>query len=225
MRRGGASRVVMDRAIPFIRDAVSAGEPFFAVIWFHAPHAPVVAGPDYLARYEGHGDAAHYYGAVTEMDEQIGRVLEALAESGRADNTIIVYTADHGLSVGSHGLLGKQSVYEHAMGAPLIFAGPGIPHGETHALTYLYDLMPTLLDQAGVDIPAGVEGKSLRPLWEGKSESVRDSVYLTYENKMRAVSDGRWKLIRYPLIDRDGNVYAGETIPRALKKFERRSGS
>lgn len=146
---------------------------------------------------------AEYYGMITHMDAQIARVLEALEASGQADNTIVVFTADHGLAVGSHGLLGKQSVYEHAMGAPLVIAGPGIPKGQSGALTYLYDLMPTLLDAAGVDVPEGVEGESLRPVWEGRSEAVRESLYLTYENKMRAVTDGRWKLIRYPPIDRE----------------------
>ena len=146
---------------------------------------------------------AEYYGMITHMDDQIGRVLEALERSGRADNTLVVFTADHGLAVGSHGLLGKQSVYEHAMGAPLIVAGPGVPVGESSALTYLYDLMPTMLDAADVDAPEGVEGQSLRPVWQGESEGVRDSLYLTYENKMRSVTDGRWKLIRYPLIDRE----------------------
>ncbi|MAW61486.1 MAG: hypothetical protein CMJ94_11715 [Planctomycetes bacterium] len=146
---------------------------------------------------------AEYYGLITHMDDQIARILAALERSGRADNTIVVFTADHGLAVGSHGLLGKQSVYEHAMGCPLVIAGPGIPHGETEALTYLYDLMPTLLDTVGVETPDGVEGLSLKPIWEGKTPGVRDSIYLTYENKMRAVSDGRWKLIRYPPIDHE----------------------
>ena len=146
---------------------------------------------------------AEYYGLITHMDEQIGRVLRSLQNSGQAENTIVVFTADHGLAVGSHGLLGKQSVYEHSMGAPLIIAGPGVPHGESNALTYLFDLMPTLLDQAGISAPMGVEGKNLRSIWEGKTEKVRDTLYLTYENKMRSVTDGRWKLIRYPLIDHE----------------------
>ena len=86
-----------------------------------------------------------YYGLITHMDEQIGRVMDALERSGRAKDTIVVFSADHGLSVGSHGLLGKQSVYEHAMGCPLVIAGPGIPKGSSPALTYLLDLMPTAL--------------------------------------------------------------------------------
>ncbi|MEM7307231.1 MAG: sulfatase-like hydrolase/transferase [Planctomycetota bacterium] len=146
---------------------------------------------------------AEYYGLITHMDDQIGRILNALERTGRAENTIVVFTADHGLAVGSHGLLGKQSVYEHAMGTPLVVAGPGIPHGQSAALAYLYDLMPTLLDRVEVAAPADVEGQSLRPIWEGRADAVRDSLYLTYENKMRAVTDGRWKLIRYPRIDRE----------------------
>ncbi|MAB91605.1 MAG: hypothetical protein CMJ90_19465 [Planctomycetes bacterium] len=144
-----------------------------------------------------------YYGLITHMDDQIGRLLQALERTGRTKDTIVVFAADHGLAVGSHGLLGKQSVYEHSMGCPLVIAGPGVPQGSSRAFTYLYDLMPTLLDVAGVKAPDGVEGKNLRPVWTGTSERVRDSVYLTYENKMRAVRDDRYKLIRYPLIDHE----------------------
>jgi len=159
-----------------------------------------------------------YYGLITHMDAQIGRILDALDRSGRADNTIIVFTADHGLAVGSHGLLGKQSVYEHAMGAPLILAGPGIPNGESDALTYLYDLMPTVLAQAKVSIPEKVEGQDLSPIWKGPSASVRDSLYLIYENKMRAVTDGRWKLIRYPPIDHE-QLFDLENDPDELRNL------
>ena len=142
-----------------------------------------------------------YYGLITHLDEQVGRILSALEKSGRARDTIIVYAADHGLAVGSHGLLGKQSVYEHSMGCPLIIAGPGVPKGSTNGFSYLYDLMPTLLTQAGVPVPEGVEGKDLAPVWRNEKASVRDRAYLTYENKMRALVEQRYKLIRYPLID------------------------
>lgn len=85
-----------------------------------------------------------YYGLVTHLDEQVGRVLKALKESPHADNTIVVYTADHGLAMGSHGLLGKQNVYEQSMRCPLILRGPGIPRGKSStALTYIHDLYAT----------------------------------------------------------------------------------
>ena len=74
---GGAARVVVDRAVPFMEQAVNNDTPFLAVIWFNAPHEPIKAGPDYLAMYEGHGEAAHYYGCITELDEQVGRIRKA----------------------------------------------------------------------------------------------------------------------------------------------------
>lgn len=109
-----------------------------------------------------------YYGAITHLDGQVGRILEALAATPFATNTVIVYAADHGLAMGSHGLLGKQSVYEHSMRCPLIVAGPGVPRGrETRAFTYLFDLYPTLAGLAGVAGPPNLAGSDLRPLWTG----------------------------------------------------------
>jgi len=144
---------------------------------------------------------AEYYGAITHLDGQIGRILDVLQEIGEADNTIIIYAADQGLALGSHGLLGKQSVYEHSMRCPLIFTGPGIPPGRsTQAFTYLLDVFPTLCDMVGIPAPSDLEGESLRPLWEGKKPRVRDSVFLPFLDIQRAVRDERWKLICYPKI-------------------------
>jgi len=145
---------------------------------------------------------AEYYGMITHLDGQIGRVLQALEESGHADNTIIIYAADHGLAVGSHGLLGKQSIYECAQRCPLIFAGPGIPKGQSsRAFTYLLDVFPTVASLAGVTPPAGLDGHDLSPIWRGEKQKVRDSVFLAFTNWMRSVRDERYKLIRYPQIN------------------------
>jgi len=144
---------------------------------------------------------AEYYGMISHLDSQIGRILKALEETGQAANTIVVYAADNGLALGSHGLLGKQSVYEHSMRVPLVFVGPGIPRGQSsQAFTYLLDVLPTLCEVLGIPVPPGVEGRSLRPLWEGKTQQVRDSVFLPLLNIQRAVRDQRWKLIVYPKI-------------------------
>lgn len=144
---------------------------------------------------------AEYYGLVTHMDEQIGRLLTTLKETGQAENTLIVFAADNGLALGSHGLLGKQSVFEHSMRTPMILVGPGIPKGKsTKAFTYLLDLYPTLCDTLGVAPPAGLEGENLRPLWEGKQKKVRDTVFLPFLQIQRAVRDERWKLIAYPKV-------------------------
>lgn len=143
-----------------------------------------------------------YYGLITHLDEQVGRILQTLEESGQAKNTLVIYTADHGLAMGSHGLLGKQSLYEHSMKCPLIVAGPDVPQGKSsEAFTYLFDLCPTLLDLVGAKRPAMLAGESLRPLWTGKKSQLRDSVFLPYSDLMRAIRDERWKLIVYPPIN------------------------
>jgi len=88
---------------------------------------------------------AEYYGLISHLDRQVGRVLTLLRETGLYENTLIIFTSDHGLAIGSHGLLGKQNLYEHSMKSPLVLCGPGIPKGaETDALVYLLDLYPTI---------------------------------------------------------------------------------
>lgn len=141
---------------------------------------------------------AEYYGMISHLDEQVGRILECLARQDLLENTIVVYTADHGLALGSHGLLGKQSLYEHSMKAPLVIAGPGVPKGSTDALTYLFDLVPTLCSMAGATTPEGYAGSDLTPVLADNDARVRDVLVTSYEDKMRAIRDERWKLIVYP---------------------------
>ena len=141
---------------------------------------------------------ADYYGMVTHMDECIGRIHDALEKSGRADNTIVIHTGDHGLGVGQHGLLGKQNVYDHSIRMPLIVRGPGIQAGRrTDALCYQHDLFPTLLEAAGAGIPAQNEFRSLVPVLTGGADTHRDSIYCAYGDYMRTVKDARFKLIEY----------------------------
>ena len=143
-----------------------------------------------------------YYGLITHLDEQVGRILAAQEETGHADDTIIIYTADHGLAMGSHGLLGKQSLYERSMRSPLIISGPRIPAGRsTAAFTYLFDLFPTICALARARPPDGLAGRDLRPLWEDENAKVRESVFLPFGDLMRSVRDARWKLIAYPPIN------------------------
>ena len=139
-----------------------------------------------------------YYGMVSHVDYEMGRILDQLKASGFADNTIVVFSSDHGLSVGSHGLLGKQNLYEHSMKAPLVLTGPGIPQGESPALVYLFDLFPTVLNLTGASVPEGSDGYDLGTIWKGEQERVRETIYLAYEDMHRSVRDDRWKLIRYP---------------------------
>ncbi len=144
---------------------------------------------------------AEYYGMISHLDDQIGRILRALEDSEFSGNTIVIYAADHGLAMGSHGLLGKQNLYEHSQKCPLILAGPAIPQGESAAFTYLLDIFPSVLSLAGIEIPDVMDGLDLRPLWEGQRDAIRDTVFLGYRDSMRAVRRGNFKLIRYPQID------------------------
>ena len=141
---------------------------------------------------------ADYYGMIGHLDAQVGRIMQALAGRADAANTIVVYTADHGLAVGRHGLMGKQNLYEHSVRVPLLLRGPGLPAGrEVRALTDHQDLFPTLCALTGTPIPATVEGQSLLPLLTGDDAQGRDYVYGLYKDVQRMVSDGEWKLIRY----------------------------
>jgi arylsulfatase A-like enzyme len=141
---------------------------------------------------------AKYYAMITHMDAQIGRILETLEKTGQLDNTIIVFGSDNGMAVGRHGLLGKQSVYEHSTQVPLIVAGPGIPENQKRdQLCYLYDIVPTLFDLAGLKTPQTVQYKSLADVLKNKDAAHRDHLYSAYMAYQRAVRDDRYKLIEY----------------------------
>ena len=145
---------------------------------------------------------ADYYACVTGLDHHVGRIIERLRSEGQLESTIVVFSGDNGLSLGEHGLFGKQNLYEFGgMHVPLVIAGPGIPKGETGALVYLMDLLPTFTELAGAKTPEGVEGKSLVPVIKGSESKVRDALYTAYKNCQRAVRNDRWKLIRYPLVN------------------------
>ena len=143
-----------------------------------------------------------YYGLVTHLDEQVGRIIEALKHSPHAKNTIVVYTADHGLAMGSHGLLGKQNIYEQSMKCPLLISGPGVPKStSSEAFTYVHDLYATLCNYAGITLPQGVDSKDLSSIINGEESTVRESVFLPFQDNQRSVNDGKWKLHVYPQIN------------------------
>ena len=145
---------------------------------------------------------ADYYACITGLDHHVGRIFAELKKSGQWENTILIFTGDNGLSVGEHGLFGKQNLYEFGgMHVPCVIAGPGIPKGRSEAFVYLMDLFPTLAEFGGATLPDGVEGKSIAPIIAGKATKVRDLCYTGYRECQRAVRDQRWKLIRYPLVD------------------------
>ena len=171
---------------------------------------------------------ADYYGMISHMDAKIGEILQALEDNGLADNTIVVYTVDHGLAVGQHGLMGKQNLYDHSMRVPLIVRGPGVPQdAQRSSLCYMYDINPTLCEMAGIPVPATVEGQSLLPIIQGDTSQHRSQIFSAYQNVMgatdqyqRMVREGRYKLIEY-FVDgnRNTQLFDLEDDPRETRNL------
>jgi choline-sulfatase len=144
-----------------------------------------------------------YYAIISHLDTQIGRILDALEKSGEKENTSIFLAADNGLAIGSHGLFGKQNLYEHSVKVPLLVAGPGLPKNQRIAEpVYLQDIVPTSLNVAGVDVPEHVQFKSLLPLIHGEEKKHYTAIYGAYMTLQRMVRKDDFKLIIYP----EGNV-------------------
>ncbi len=144
-----------------------------------------------------------YLATITTIDTHIGRLLSHLGQTGQLDNTIIAFTSDHGLAMGSHGLMGKQNVYEDGYKAPMVLAGPGISNGKSDEPVYLMDLYPTLTQLSGIEIPATLDGKSFAMLAADDSAAgPRQAVSLSYTNVQRSVRVGSSKMIHYPRIHR-----------------------
>ncbi len=142
---------------------------------------------------------SEYYAHITYMDAQVGRILDTLDASDQAGNTYVIFTSDHGLAVGQHGLMGKQNLYDHSIRVPLLVAGPGIrPNSRVDHLVYQHCLFPTTCDLAGVPVPQSVEFPSLAGLLHGRGGAPFDAVFSYYAQHQRAVRTPRHKLIVYP---------------------------
>ena len=141
-----------------------------------------------------------YYALVTHMDQQIGKILDALKASGQEENTYIFFTADHGLAMGRHGLLGKQNLFEHSVKVPFMAVGPGIKGGtQIDAPIYLQDVMASSLELAGIEKPAYVEFESVLSLAKQEEGAAqRSEIYGGYINYQRMIRQGKDKLIVFP---------------------------
>jgi arylsulfatase A-like enzyme len=137
------------------------------------------------------------------MDEQVGRIISALEQSGEMKDTIVIFASDHGRGLGSHGLVGYHCMYEHSIAAPIVFYGPGIPAGVIrNAQCYLRDLFPTVCELSGTPVPATVEGRSLVSVLRGQTDRVYEHVFGCFRQFSRMVRSERWKYIYYPQIDK-----------------------
>jgi choline-sulfatase len=178
------------------------------------PEHPFNIGPDTFGRDESltpwprtreaiQLHRREYYALITHMDHQIGRVLDALEKSGKASNTYVIMTADHGLAVGEHGLMGKQNVYDCSIRMPLIISGPGISAGKrVDELVYQHSMYATTCDIAGIPIPGHVEFPSLAPLLRGVAAPVHDAVFNYHRRFQRSVRTKTHKLIVYPEVQK-----------------------
>lgn len=151
-------------------------------------------------------ELGRYYACIEEIDTQIGRVLKKLASTGELDDTYIVFTSDHGIAVGRHGLQGKQNLYQHSWRVPYIVKGPGIKAGSrVEGNIYLLDTLRTFCDLAGIAAPPSNEGISFKPVLEGKQQTIRDVLYGAFSGDskpgVRCVKKGDWKLIKYDVLE------------------------
>jgi arylsulfatase A-like enzyme len=199
---GDDSKLIMDRALPFIRQAAENKTPFFSVIWFHAPHQPVVSASPYTAGYNDHKD---YYGCITAMDTQMGRLREELRALGIAGNTMLWFCADNGPETlddnapgSTNGLRGrKRSLYEGGVRVPGLLLWPAmLREARTTSMPCsTSDYFPTVLDALDQPLPPRrpYDGVSLLPLLEGKM--TERPVPIGFESgKQISLTDNRFKI-------------------------------
>ena len=156
-----------------------------------------IMGPEGIREY-----AAIYHGMVKYIDDQLGRILKKLDELGLSDNTLVIFTTDHGDMVGAHGCIGKsiQSFYDDLVRIPLLMRLPGkIPAGTVvDEPVSQIDFMPTILDYLGLPVPEGIHGRSMRPLVEGQPVEWRDYAFCQRANSSRMLRTERYKLLYRP---------------------------
>lgn len=200
---GDDSRLILDRALPFIERSAKDNIPFFSVIWFHAPHLPCVAGPEHVALYKNMGiQERNYYGCITAVDEQIGRLVDYLKTMNLYENSIICFCSDNGPELQTPGSPGnfkgvKRSLYEGGIRVPSIISWPaGISCGSkfTQPCSTM-DYFPTLLDMAGIHTEADsdLDGESLLPVIS-KKIAKRTKPIVFCSGAQGAVMDGDYKL-------------------------------
>ena len=216
---GDDSRVIMDRAVPFIEESVANEQPFLAVIWFHTPHTPVVAGPEHRSIYSDYSEEEqHYYGCVTAMDEQVGRLNERLKELGVEDNTMVWFCSDNGPEGGEDlsrnrrnrgvtgGLRGrKRSLFNGGIGVPALLKWPAqvTPGADYRMPCSTLDYFPTILEVLGYEMPdqRPIDGISLMPL-------------------MRGEYDHRPQPIPYRFLEREAAMFGSPTLAMMDDRFK-----
>lgn len=198
---GDNSRVIMDRVIPFIEKAKVNDTPFFSVVWFHTPHLPCVAGPEYAKMYEDYTlEERNYYGCITAMDDQIGRLIEYLKDNNLYDNTLIYFCSDNGPEIGTPGITGglksrKRSLYEGGIRVPAFAVWPDKIKGgiKTEIPCFTSDYLPTIVNILSLEPSLyQIDGESIYPILKGKNRRNKPLVFC-YSGQ-GVVMDGKYKL-------------------------------
>ena len=200
VQRPGAE--VVDRAIAWLDE--DRQRPFFAWVHLYDPHTPYDAPEPFRSRFPATLTGA-YDAEIASADAQVGRLLARLEASGQLDSTLVVLLGDHGESLGEHQ---EQThgffVYDATVRIPLLVAGPGVPVRQVDDVVRIVDVMPTVLDALGVPPPKPVQGRSLRPLWNGERLDLMafaETFYPRYHygwSDLQTIADGRYKLIAAP---------------------------
>ncbi len=194
---GDDSRIIMDRVVPFVQAAAKTSQPFLAVVWFHAPHQPVAAGPQYRALYSEYDEGQqHYFGCITALDEQVGRLRRELGQLGIAGNTMFWFASDNGpegmtgeqgtnrgTTAGMRGR--KRSLFSGGVNVPALLEWPGrAAKGKVIDSTCsTLDYVPTILQITGARIPGKprpMDGESLIPVISGKVSARNKPLFFRY---------------------------------------------
>jgi len=232
--QGYVTDVITDEALRFIEAQREA--PFYLGVHYTAPHSPWTGHPQEIVdSYEpcafrscpqeprhpwagpltgmSHGNREHlkgYFAAVTAMDANIGRIIDALQRLGIRERTLVIFTSDNGFSCGHHGVWGKgngtfpMNMYENSVKVPMVVSHPGVipASRRTGAMMSQYDLLPTLLDYLGLgaEAPREAPGCSHRAVWLGQTDEVREEVVVYDEyGPVRMIRTREWKYVhRYP---------------------------
>lgn len=205
-----------DAAIRHIADRRRSGKPFFLFLSYLEPHhqnhrddypSPDISRGRYAGRYvppdlavlggNAHQQLDGYYGMVKRLDEALGRLQDALKSLRMDENTVIAFTSDHACHFKTRNAEYKRSCHESSIRVPMALCGPGFDGGGTiRELVSLIDLPPTLLDTAGIPVPDDMQGRSLRPLLNGRryADWPQEAFVQISESQVgRAIRTRRWK--------------------------------
>lgn len=238
---GGAACVVVDRAVPFIEKAAAEKVPFLAVVWFHAPHKDIEAGPDYLKMYESHGEAAHYYGCITELDEQVGRIAQTVKKLGISENTLIFFCSDNGpegkkiegrTAGTTDGLRGrKRALYDGGVRVPAFAVWPGKIPADSQSASILstLDYFSTVKDLVAYQMPdkRPLDGENVLPILSGGAAKRKRAIPFSYASGKSSLVKGSYKLMMpsrelYHLeADRSEEKDLAKSMPEKVVEMER----